>query len=168
MLRPIETTYCGHRFRSRLEARWAIAFERCGIEWQYEPEGYQLPAGWYVPDFYLPRFNSGLWIEVKPAGRPLTASELDRAKDLARFSGHTVVFAIGYPTFGMAYWGWEPDGGTRDHIIFGEYTLSESRAFTCTGESWDSFPYPHLPWSSDYSDLKVIHALSLARSTRFH
>ena len=29
-LRPIETHYNGYRFRSRLEARWAVFFEAMG------------------------------------------------------------------------------------------------------------------------------------------
>jgi hypothetical protein len=40
--KPIETLYRGYRFRSRLEARWAIFFDRARIPWRYEPEGYDL------------------------------------------------------------------------------------------------------------------------------
>ena len=53
-VRAIETEYKGYRFRSRLEARWAVAFDAMGIEWQYEPEGYVLDDGTkYLPDFKL-------------------------------------------------------------------------------------------------------------------
>jgi hypothetical protein len=62
--RAIETLYDGHRFRSRLEARWAVLFNRMGLEWEYEPEGYELSNGKrYLPDFRLPRF--GVHVEVK-------------------------------------------------------------------------------------------------------
>ena len=65
MIKPIETKYKGYRFRSRLEARWAVFFDAIGIEWEYEPEGFDLgDAGWYLPDFYLP--VQGAWIEIKP------------------------------------------------------------------------------------------------------
>lgn len=65
IIKPIQTVYKGYKFRSRLEARWAVFFDALGIEWQYEPEGYQLPDGtWYLPDFYLPEFSST--IEIKP------------------------------------------------------------------------------------------------------
>lgn len=37
-IKPIETVYKGYRFRSRLEARWAVFFDAQGIEWEYEPE----------------------------------------------------------------------------------------------------------------------------------
>lgn len=56
MIKAIETQYKGYRFRSRLEARWAVFFDALGIEWEYEPEGYDLgEAGWYLPDFWLPK-----------------------------------------------------------------------------------------------------------------
>ena len=64
---PKETKYKGYRFRSRLEARWAIFFDKLSIDWEYEFEGYTLAAGdGYLPDFYLPTFNGGLFCEVKP------------------------------------------------------------------------------------------------------
>lgn len=51
-IKPIETIYKGYRFRSRLEARWAVFFDALGVEWEYEPEGFNLPSGRkYLPDF---------------------------------------------------------------------------------------------------------------------
>lgn len=53
-LKAIETEYKGYRFRSRLEARWAVFFDACGVSWEYEPEGYDLGNGlYYLPDFLL-------------------------------------------------------------------------------------------------------------------
>lgn len=53
-LKPIETVWHGCRFRSRLEARWAVFFEALGIEWEYEQEGFELEDGtFYLPDFLL-------------------------------------------------------------------------------------------------------------------
>ena len=37
-IKAIETQYKGYRFRSRLEARYAVMFDALGFEWQYEPE----------------------------------------------------------------------------------------------------------------------------------
>lgn len=65
-IKAIETTYAGCRFRSRLEARWAVFFDHLGINWRYEPEGYQLPSGWYLPDFLISLGRGQVWIEVKP------------------------------------------------------------------------------------------------------
>lgn len=68
MKAAIDTVYRGHRFRSRLEARWAVLMDHAGIEWRYEPDGYQITmldgsTRWYLPDFYLPA--SKVWLEVK-------------------------------------------------------------------------------------------------------
>lgn len=53
-IQPIETKYKGYRFRSRLEARWAVFFDALGVEYEYEPEGFKLPNGKvYLPDFRL-------------------------------------------------------------------------------------------------------------------
>lgn len=65
--RPIETEYAGHRFRSRLEARWAVFFQTMDLKWEYEPQGFHVGRAGkpYLPDFYLNEI--GLWVEVKPA-----------------------------------------------------------------------------------------------------
>lgn len=66
-IKAIETVYNGYRFRSRLEARWAVFFDSAGIEYQYEPEGFVLSNGeCYLPDFYLPQFH--MYAEIKPFG----------------------------------------------------------------------------------------------------
>jgi hypothetical protein len=63
-LQAIETHYKGYRFRSRLEARWAVFFETLGLTWEYEKEGMVLPSGrWYLPDFYIQELG---WFEIKP------------------------------------------------------------------------------------------------------
>ncbi len=67
-MKAIETIYKGYRFRSRLEARWAVFFDTLKIKWEYEPEGYQAPDGTrYLPDFFLPGFHEGkgIYVEVK-------------------------------------------------------------------------------------------------------
>lgn len=78
MWQAIETYYNGDKFRSRLEARWAVFFDAAGIKRRYETEGYEV--NWetynvdqdqktqetirYLPDFYLPEFK--VYCEVKP------------------------------------------------------------------------------------------------------
>lgn len=57
-IKPIETVYNGYRFRSRLEARWAVFFDALGVEYEYEPEGFTLPSGEkYLPDFRVKCFG---------------------------------------------------------------------------------------------------------------
>jgi hypothetical protein len=59
----IETHYAGCRFRSRLEARWAVFFDKMKIAWEYEPQGYRVGGTPYLPDFWLPELRQ--WVEVK-------------------------------------------------------------------------------------------------------
>lgn len=68
-IQPIETSYGSHRFRSRLEARWAVFFDQLGLRWEYEVEGFQLEDGTrYLPDFkiWTPQ-GRWRWVEVKPS-----------------------------------------------------------------------------------------------------
>lgn len=69
-LRPIQTIFKGYRFRSRLEARWAVFLDTLGLRWEYEPQGFELRDGTrYLPDFYLP--DQGAFVEIKPAVKML-------------------------------------------------------------------------------------------------
>jgi hypothetical protein len=83
-MKAIETLYAGYRFRSRLEARWAVFFDSAGIEYQYEPEGFELESGVrYLPDFYLPRM--GAWAEVKARYTPdLIEKSWSAAREITR------------------------------------------------------------------------------------
>lgn len=89
--KAIETQWKGYRFRSRLEARWAVFFEAMGLAWDYEPEGYDLPNGRYLPDFriwfhgrgfdpHVGKMACSIWVEIK-GGEP-TPHEKDLAEDL--------------------------------------------------------------------------------------
>lgn len=86
MLKPIETLYKGYRFRSRLESRWAVFFDSLGIRYEYEKEGYELPSGRYLPDFWLPAQQ--YWIEIK--GQPASYEEITKARELCEASGYNV------------------------------------------------------------------------------
>lgn len=69
----IETEYAGCRFRSRLEARWAVFFDRLRMKWRYEEQGYELADGTrYLPDFYLP--DQAMYVEVKGPDEALHAA----------------------------------------------------------------------------------------------
>lgn len=64
MIKAIQTEYNGRKFRSRLEARWAVLFDDLGIDYVYEPQGIEFEDGTkYLPDFYLPELKA--WFEVK-------------------------------------------------------------------------------------------------------
>lgn len=77
MIKAISTWYNGHEFRSRLEARWAVFLDDIGIEFEYEPEGYQHKDGErYLPDFYLPHVE--MFAEVKPFRSDSDTRRLER------------------------------------------------------------------------------------------
>ena len=75
-LTPIETVYNGYKFRSRLEARWALCLDALGVEYAYEPEGYYVGGTPYLPDFWLPDYHC--WFEVK-GQRPAALVRSQRA-----------------------------------------------------------------------------------------
>ena len=80
-MKAIETEYNGYRFRSRLEARWAVFFDAVGILYDYELEGFEFDSGMrYLPDFYLPELN--MWVEVKGV---LSDSDERKIKEFRRF-----------------------------------------------------------------------------------
>lgn len=60
--RGIATTFAGVRFRSRLEARWAVTFTLLG--WSYEYEPMVKTAIPYLPDFWLESLE--VYCEIKP------------------------------------------------------------------------------------------------------
>src|SRR5258706_5967791 len=90
-MKAIETVYNGYRFRSRLEARWAVFFDTLGIRYEYEKEGYDLDGVWYLPDFWLP--DLGYWIEIK--GQEPTEEEHAKALALAEASNTEVYLFAG-------------------------------------------------------------------------
>lgn len=93
MLKAIETRYQGYRMRSRLEARWAVFFDALDIPYEYEKEGYELgEAGWYLPDFWLPKLDC--WVEIKPNWNE---SELLKPSALAWTGRQNVFVLCGFP-----------------------------------------------------------------------
>jgi hypothetical protein len=92
-MKIIQTTYDGHRFRSRTEARWAVFFKAAGIPYEYEKEGVVLDGRPYLPDFWLPGFK--MWLEVK--GETPTQEERTLCQRLCEESGHSVLLAVGAP-----------------------------------------------------------------------
>lgn len=110
MHRAIETRYKGRRFRSRLEARWAVALDCLEIIWEYEPEGFELGAGLrYLPDFRLRErpvaAEAGsilYWLEIK-ADMP-TEREQRKLKLLCEQTGGEGLFLIGQPDSALTWY----------------------------------------------------------------
>jgi len=159
MIRAIETIYSGYRFRSRLEARWAIYFDALGIQYEYEPEGFDLgEAGWYLPDFYLPRV--GMWAEVKRV--PLTPRERKKAEALSQQSGEPVLMLVGLPDK-RSYWAC---GTGHDYVLahHHDYYTTENRFFCATGIDEGDTPTEYvLDMFGDFE----IRAILKAKQARF-
>jgi hypothetical protein len=94
VIQAIETVYKGYRFRSRLEARWAVYLDAIPAEWQYEAEGYENEDGVrYLPDFYLPGY--GVYLEIK--GRHPSEVEKQKMRMLGWHGPHPVFCFVGSP-----------------------------------------------------------------------
>lgn len=191
-IKAIETEYKGYRFRSRLEARWAVFFDANGIEWQYEPEGFVLDLGnWYanppagvslsgsqayLPDFYLPQVK--MFAEVKPQWP--SPNELALCNSLSENSKKTVLILDGPPDhklyFGIngsefEHGGWDIEGTWFDLNEGHHYWKYENRFWSLWDEhitDWDKEPERPEPdsWSKEDS-VRYGDAVNAARSARF-
>jgi hypothetical protein len=133
MLKAKRTVYNAHLFKSRLEARWAVFFDTLGLEWVYEPEGFELGDSIrYLPDFKILGWDT--YVEIKPDLPSLTeikkllrlAQELQTSSDLYK----TQVMLCGTP--GM------PQMRAKD----GKLGVGSGYvALTMSGHGFDTRPY---------------------------
>lgn len=134
-IQAIETRYAGCRFRSRLEARWAVFFDHLGITWEYEPQGYLVGGKPYLPDFRIPELD--LWVEVKGSLDAETLSELVAAAAALPFQQEPDV--LGGPNVRLLILGGIPaeegPGGMTPHLAIyriGQlYALADVRFDGC-------------------------------------
>lgn len=142
MIKSIETYYKGYLCRSRTEARWMVAFDRAGIEYEYEPEGFDLgKPGKYLPDFYLPQFNS--YAEVK--GRTFSLEEIEKAKALSIQSKKSVLFLPGQPAR-KGYWYIHP----FDYALKDEYIHTSKLPYALKEYFAGSYSNIPVKWLSQY------------------
>ncbi len=121
-LKPIETHYKGYRFRSRLEARWAVFWDSLGISWEYEPEGFELGDGLrYLPDFKVNYPDQkDVWFEVKGDINGMSQHDWDK---VARFSEKNTLFILdGTPACRMY-------GGVSNWLAHGEVSKNKHYDF---------------------------------------
>lgn len=179
--KPIETHYQGHRFRSRLEARWAVFFESLRIQYSYEPEGFDFGGLRYLPDFYLPKFD--YWIEVKPREPEPDSLDWQKAAALASHVGKDVYIAVGLV--------WPPYDGDPGRNVFDRGVCNYHRPVhpggnpashswwyecpTCKALSLTVFgrhnklicSCPSLPYFQMSDSPRLLEAYRAARSARF-
>lgn len=118
-MQAIETRYHGHRFRSRLEARWAVFFDAFGVAWEYEPQGYDLGAlGYYLPDFII---AGRVIVEVKPPTYEESEEDWDRWNTVTELPGiQTFFLASGVPSGTRTWHGLEQSSNP----LVGRYALA--------------------------------------------
>lgn len=89
-MKAMDTIYNGYRFRSRLEARWAVFFDSLHASYEYEREGYDLDGVRYLRAFWLPQQDC--WVEIK--GEEPTETERIKACLLALHDNkHVYIFS---------------------------------------------------------------------------
>jgi hypothetical protein len=160
-IKAIETRYKGYRFRSRLEARWAVYFDAIGLKWEYEKEGFDLGGLLYLPDFWLPQVK--MWGEVK--AEEFTDEEIEKSGRLTVATGQEVLMLVGPPDC-RSYWTVPLETGESQEPYSCEYVissdrLSEHRFFSCPGFSEVMRPSDLEYWPD------VVRAVNAARSARF-
>jgi hypothetical protein len=187
-IQPIETRYRGCRFRSRLEARFAVFLDALRVPWEYEPQGFRLEDVCYLPDFWLPEQRQ--WLEIKPSFFKPRAG-WRQAYLLAKYTGYDVVimshlkvqdygpepdFPFGHGWYGHDHatwpddpdpmaWGRCPNCGTLGMGLYGRHDVcgclmnSSSHGIELAGSEWDhANPDRHG---------SIVAAFEMARSARF-
>ena len=65
-VKPIETLYRGHYFRSKAEARFAVFLDCLGIKWEYGPQGFDLGNGLKWKSLLKSRFLGEAHLTLSP------------------------------------------------------------------------------------------------------
>ena len=178
-MKPIQTVYKGYRFRSRLEARWAVFFDALGYSWEYEPEGFDLGFGVrYLPDFRIWGTDTNpdpfvFWIEIKPEGWTPTPDEqrkhLRFAQGVAGTAYHVShIVCAGLPSAGAyketdepEYWYMLWSYRKRPWFIDGNYP----EELASWRHTFDRYHRNEPPGASPMDDLD--RAVDAARAARF-
>ena len=172
-IKAIETHYNGFRFRSRVEARWAVFFDAANIQYEYELEGFNIEGTKYLPDFYLPEYHR--WIEIK--GKLLTIQEMKKCEEFCfRKDNYGIKFSIVIgPPQPAAFQFNEP--GYKDCLGIEEYTwqwpseLYPENMRIYAGKLVEKEYYSRFGlgiWGvPDADPAKVLEACKLAREARF-
>lgn len=162
MIKAIETEFKGYKFRSRLEARWAVFFDVLMVPFEYEREGFDVNGQWYLPDFWIPEpecrpddYPTGSWVEIKPS--PLDDGQIQLLSDLAKISGDFVYAFCGQPWPGEyqiyhfipSYCGFIPNNPIyRNGELFEVDRITETDRLACEEDEYIN-PYYQLSLVSE-------------------
>lgn len=189
MIKAIETKYKGYRFRSRLEAKWAVFFDALEIEWAYEAEGFHVMGSdyeiRYLPDFYFPDIRA--FVEIKPFSDPgqLLKSDVRKIMGLAAH-GNLDILVLGGADFRL-YRGFyvigsqlpDPQFSVIDRLQFstcilcgraGLYVVPKEEGpskFYCFNQSCHGRGGLQIKQAVEWHTPQVLEAMNAARSARF-
>lgn len=166
-IKPIETEYNGYKFRSRLEARWAVFFDAIGLKYEYEVEGFEMDGNRYLPDFYIPSVNR--WFEIK--AKPLSVSELKKCESFCENKDNGDIkysILIGSPEIvdinGV--------GGIKEYVWewpsekFPSFVLFDTPKELCEREYMSRF-IPGIYVINDVTIEKLLDACKVSKQARF-
>lgn len=179
-MKAIDTVYNGYKFRSRLEARWAVFFGNMKLEYEYESEGYELDSGLrYLPDFYLPLLD--VYVEIKPQAILLDRNDIIKITSFGLSENKNLLLIIGSPGKQQMYLINRHNSLPYDEIegCYAEYTTNKGEEFIFSLEesnaevvfATDMFSggwtlaYPNL--RGDYHEYTYKSALYAGRQSRF-
>lgn len=144
MIKPIETIYNGYKFRSRLEARWAVFFDTLYIKYEYEKEGFDIDGIWYLPDFYLPDYSC--WVEIKPDSFVFGSDAKINA--FAKATKDKFLLICGIPKIDRDYF-------LKDNAEYARYTVR----LLSIGKMYDHWEMDYY-WEQEYLDPLYVFALA--------
>ena len=156
-IKAIETKYKGYKMRSRLEARWAVFFDSLKIEWIYEPEGFKIGGKMYLPDFYLPNFSGGMFVEVKFKA---TSEEIAICKKLSDLTQKSFLICEGPPSGQSLKYFYPDEDYMREGFPKYDHAYEENRMWDSGGQ--DICDFDIMAQLCEYTK-----AINLARSKRF-
>jgi hypothetical protein len=162
-IKAIETEYKGYKFRSRLEARWAVFFDTLGIDWVYEVEGFNVQGfGWYLPDFYLPHVKQ--FCEVKPEYIEHDNELYNKLKAFVKTTGFEIVLLNGTPDCVFYKYFWTlTNGNIATDLEF----ISDHHQYYTKEKRFYSSPGTDSPYKEQIVGPEYIDAVNAARSARF-
>lgn len=131
----IKTEYRGIVFRSKLEAKYARAFDLLGIAWAYEDRNF-IFDDWtcYAPDFYMPEVDT--YFEVKGV---FDCESKHKVESLARIGNRVVVGGAdgSMMIFDGTRYGYFAQFGDIDEAILTSCNSCGRAFFVGNGAGWD-------------------------------
>jgi len=158
--------YKGQGFETEFAARWQAFFDHLEIPCAYRLVTVPITKGGYIPDFYLPETNGGLFVEVK--ARPFSPTELLVRKELADYTGNNVLLMQ------EGFFGTYQQQGNYSRFVMGSRAKVRQNfsLFENLGDLFDNSRFRFLPnrnnnpiWSASSNAIKA--AFETAKNVEF-